>query len=108
MTDQLKMKRFGPLRWEDLSLEPSGSQGGLCDCCGTSTQCVWGVVRHPLGLLAAYFVAWTVGKKDHGATFDLIVGPWGEGAVPEGRAAVSLQYGVTDEGPHLGIVDAAG
>jgi hypothetical protein len=107
MTDQFNMQRFGSLKWEDLSLEPSGNQGGVCDCCGTGTQRVWGFVRHPLGPLAAYFVGWTLGKKGHGAAFDLVVG-WGEGALPERRAAVSLQYRVTDEGPGFGIVDASG
>ena len=108
MTDQFDMQRFGSLKWEDLSLEPSGKQGGVCDCCGTSTHRVWGFVRHPLGRLAAYFVGWTVGKNDHGAAFDLVVGPWGDGALPERRAAVSLQYRLSDERPGFGIVDASG
>lgn len=107
MIDRFEMQHFGVLKWEDLSLETSGSQDGNCDCCGTSTRRVWGFVRHPRGLLAAYFVGWTLGKRDHGASFDLIVGPWGEGALPERRGAISLKYGATDEGSGFAVIDAA-
>jgi hypothetical protein len=106
MADQLNMQRFGPLDWKELRLEPSGTQEGVCDCCGTSTRRVWGFVRHPIGAVAAYFVGWTIGRKDHGASFDLIVGAWGSGATQKQRGAVSLTYRAADGDYGFAIVDA--
>jgi hypothetical protein len=107
MTDQLNMQRFGALDWKELRIETSGIQEGTCDCCGTSTRRVWGFVRHPIGAVAAYFVGWTIGKRDHGATFDLIMGAWGDSSTPEQRGAVSLKYGIGDGASGFAIVDGA-
>lgn len=107
MISRLKLDRFGALRWQELRLEPTGGQDGACDCCGTTTRRVWGLVHHERGPVAAYFVGWTLGRSDHGAAFDLIVGPWGGSAVPADRGAVTLEYRLTDNGPRFGVVDAA-
>jgi hypothetical protein len=58
--------------------------------------------------VAAYFIGWTIGRPDHGAAFDLIVGAWGDGAKPETRAAVALDFRVVDGSPQYMVVDAEG
>ncbi|NOT41128.1 MAG: hypothetical protein HOP13_11600 [Alphaproteobacteria bacterium] len=57
--------------------------------------------------VAAYFVGWTVGKPDHGATFDLILGEWGEGEKAENRSAVALDFRAVDGSPQFMVVDAS-
>src|SRR5262245_45445756 len=102
----LDMQRHGALNWKDLRLQTLKSQDGACDCCGTTTRRVWGFVGYEHGTVAAYFVGWTLGKRDHGAAFDLIVGAWGPNATSEQRGAVALEYRVGDHGPGFAIVDA--
>lgn len=97
---------FGTLRWQDLSLELLDSSGSKCECCESETRRVWGLVRDPAGPLASYFVTWTVGLQDHHAAFDLIIGKWGEGAIADNRAAVSLRFGISTQGPGFYLVDA--
>lgn len=89
-----------------FQLEQTGQSSGHCDCCGTATQRVWGFVSREGAAVAAYFVGWTVGRPDHGATFDLIVGAWGEGATPETRSAVALDFRVVGGAPQFMVVDA--
>src|SRR5215475_7218083 len=98
MADHFNMQRFGAIDWKELRIETSGAQEGICDCCGTRTRRVWGVVLHPIGGIAAYFVVWPTGKRDHGAKVDLIVGAWGSGATQEERGAVSLNYCLGESG----------
>ena len=43
----------------------------------------------------------------HGATFDLILGKWGEGATPSDRVAVSLRFRRIETGPSFMVADAA-
>jgi hypothetical protein len=44
--------------------------------------------------------------KVHGAYFDLIVGAWGEGTSAAERAALTLAFRQTDEGPAFMVIDA--
>jgi hypothetical protein len=87
-------------------VEQTGQSTGHCDCCGTATKRVWGFVSRQGAGVAAYFVGWTIGRPDHGAAFDLIVGAWGEAATPAARSAVALEFRVVDGTPQFMVVDA--
>lgn len=89
-----------------FDVEQTGQSSGQCDCCGTTTQRVWGFVSRGGGAVAAYFVGWTIGRPDHGAAFDLIVGAWGEGTTSAARSAVALDFRVIDGTPQYMVVDA--
>jgi hypothetical protein len=91
-----------------LSIEPAGSADfGPCPCCGNNSRRVWGYVHSPKTAVAAYFVQWTVNRvRDHGATFDLIIGKWGEGASARDRVLVALAYRLDDAGPSFMVIDA--
>jgi len=80
---------------------------GLCACCGNSSRTVSGFVYSDDRPAAAYFVLWTPGRADHGASFDLILGKWGEGAGRESRYAVSLCYRITEKGPGFMVIDSS-
>jgi hypothetical protein len=92
----------------ELRIEPSGSKDfGPCNCCGGSSRRVWGYVHDSGGAAAVYFVQWTLGHVDrHGATFDLIIGKWGEGAQRSDRCSVSLEFRRTDRGPAFMVIDS--
>lgn len=90
------LDRFGPLDWQQLTIEPAGSEDGACDCCGTTTRRAWGFVACDDQGLAGYVVGWTLGKPDHGAVFDLILGRWGDDTGAADRCTVSLDYRVVD------------
>lgn len=81
---------------------------GACSCCGGTSRTVSGFVTSDEAPVAAYFVQWTLGRPDHGANFDFILGKWGEGARREDRCAVSLLYRITDRGPEFMVIDAEG
>ena len=90
-----------------LTIETSGENSfGPCDCCGQMTQRVWGFVYEGDAALAAYFVEWTPGHEASSATFDLIIGAWGDGTNRVGRKAVSLEIRKLESGPAFMVVDA--
>ncbi|HUO80024.1 MAG TPA: hypothetical protein VMU00_07760 [Steroidobacteraceae bacterium] len=67
--------------------------GSPCACCAGPGELVWGFVNDAgSGPVCVYYVHWTLGRADHGAHFDLIVGPWGAGTGPADRIGVSLVY----------------
>jgi len=79
--------------WQTLTVQPTGAkERGPCSCCGDVSRTVWGFVHAGAATLAAYFVSWVPGKREHDASFDLVVGQWGEGTSPADRQAVSLAY----------------
>jgi hypothetical protein len=94
--------------WRDFEIEESGAAGGHCECCGTTTRRVWGFVRRNGEPVSAYFVAWTQGKPDHGAKFDLILGKWGDSSTKDDRYSVALDYQLIDGAPQFMVVDALG
>jgi len=56
---------------------------------------------------AAYFVEWTPGAvRKHGATFDLIIGRWGDDSTAADRFAVSLALRRTERGPEFMVANA--
>lgn len=91
-----------------IKIEPDGrNDTGTCACCGRSSRTVWGYAYEGDACVASYFVHWTIGHvSDHGANFDMIIGPWGEGAASENRNAVSLAYRLAETGPSFMVIDA--
>ena len=82
-----------------LEVETTGESSGFCDCCGRTSQTVWGLVSSHGTPVASYFVQWTVDHlSENGANIDLIIGSWGEGTEREDRAAVSLRYRLDEDG----------
>src|SRR5690349_11745131 len=95
-----------PPDWRSFEVKQTGASSGHCDCCGTTTKRVWGLVNKDGSAIAAYFVCWTTGKPDHGAAFDLILGKWGDGTTREDRYAVGLDFRVIEGSPQFMVVDA--
>ena len=97
------------MRASAFIVEPAGQKDfGPCECCGNNSRTVWGYVHEGSGTVASYFVGWTLGQVPrHGATFDLILGKWGEGASASDRVAVSLRFRRIETGPSFMVVDAA-
>lgn len=75
---------------------------------GTPVASPGGFVYNGDEPVAAYYVHWTLGRPDHGATFDFVLGRWGAGTTAADRSVVSLSYRVTDQGPQFTVTDAAG
>lgn len=71
------------------------------------TKRVWGYVYITDLPHAAYYVEWTPGHPERDATFDLIIGEWGENAGPSDRQAVSVAFRVLDTGPAFMMQDAS-
>jgi hypothetical protein len=92
--------------WRSFRTEQTGANVGHCDCCGCTTKRVWGLVHLDRDAVAAYFVGWAEQKPDHGATFDLILGKWGDSATRLDRFAVALDYRIVEASPQFMIVDA--
>lgn len=65
---------------------------GHCDCCGNQSKTIWGDLADSSGTKAVYVVQWTVDQPKHMPNFDLVLGPWGNGASPSDRILVSLLY----------------
>jgi len=90
-----------------LTIETSGEKSfGPCDCCGEMTKRVWGFVYEADAALAAYFVEWTPEHDASSATFDLILGAWGDGIDNFARKAVSLEFRKLESGPAFMVIDA--
>jgi hypothetical protein len=92
--------------WSNFEIEESGSAGGHCGCCGATTKRIWGFVRRSGEPVGAYVVAWTPGKPDHGAKFDLILGKWGDSASKVDRYSVALDLRLIDGSAQFMVVDA--
>ena len=93
-----------------FDVEEMGESGGLCDCCGNESRCVWGMVHQAGGeTVAAYWMNWTDGHLGElGANLDLIVGRWGENTSADDRVAISLLHRQQSNGtPALMVIDAA-
>lgn len=80
---------------------------GPCADCGQKTRRVWGYVYRSDIATAAYYVEWTPFHPQRDATFDLIIGKWGEDAGPSDRQAVSVAFRVIDTGPAFMVQDAS-
>jgi hypothetical protein len=93
---------------DDLTIEPTGAKElEPCPCCGNTTRRVWGFAHRGARTEAAYFVEWISGAvRRHGATFDLIVGQWGDGATAADRIAVTVAFRQTVRGPEFMVIDS--
>jgi len=93
-----------------LTVEPTGSNDhGRCACCGCRSRTVWGNVHAGPRTAAVYYVQWTLTRvHDHGANFDLVLGPWGNGTSPADRRVVAVAYRLIEGGPQFMVIDAAG
>jgi len=97
------IEQIGNTDWTRFSIETSEEKHTLCDCCGSVTRRVWGYIEDEAATVAAYFVTWTVGKPDHNASVDLIVGKWGESAGRDDRCGVSLEFSASGNPPGLRV-----
>jgi hypothetical protein len=95
-----------PLDWRSFETEQTGVSVGHCDCCGSTTKRVWGFIRREGAVVAAYFVGWTEQGPDHGATFDLVLGKWGDSTTAQDRYGVALDFRIVEASPQFMVVDA--
>ena len=80
---------------------------GPCDCCGSTSRLVAGLVYRDGNAHAAFQVHWTLGQiEKHGAGFFVILGCWGEGTVAADRYAVALRYRADSQATGFMVVDA--
>lgn len=91
--------------WRAFEIEQSGTSAGVCECCGMTTQRVWGFVRDE-GPVGAFFISWTPGRPEHGAAFDLILGAWGDSAQASDRFATALMLHLVEGTPQFMVIDA--
>ena len=92
---------------EDITIEQVGSKDyGPCPCCGNLSRSVWGYAFREDAIIAAYFVHWTLGRPDHGANFDFIIGTWGNETAENDRQAVSLEFRLIENSPQFMVIDA--
>lgn len=94
----------------EYEVEPLDQNSSVCSCCGNETRVVWGFVHTPEGTIASYYVHWTAdaGLDCHPANYDFVIGPWGEGASPADRVAVSMVHFENEDGPGVMVIDASG
>lgn len=97
-----------PLDWRSFEIDQSGTSVGHCDCCGSTTRRVWGLISRDGAAVASYFVGWAEQRPDHGASFDLIIGKWGASATTQDRYAVALDMRIIEGSRQFMVVDAEG
>jgi hypothetical protein len=92
-----------------LEVETDGTNDfGPCECCGNMSRTVRGYLHQGDVVVAAYYVSWTLGRPDHGAHFDLIIGKWGDRSTAQDRYGISLAHRLMPNGSGFMIVDAGG
>jgi hypothetical protein len=92
----------------ELEIEPSKHKDHPCKCCTSTSRTVWGFVYRDGDPHACYFVQWTIGRPDHGAKFDVVVGSWAPESTEDDRKTVSMQFRRLQTGPSFVVVDATG
>ena len=84
------------------------SEHGPCECCGTMSRAVSGLIYRDGAARAGYQVHWTPGQNPrHGPAFYFFVGKWGETALPEDRVTVALMYREAGTDSTFIVVDAS-
>lgn len=104
------MQRIGIPHFPEMALEyavENEVELGPCPDCGQKTRRVWGYVYRSNIATAIYSVEWTPSHVQRDATFDLIIGKWGENAGASDRQAVSVAFRVLDTGPAFMVKDAS-
>jgi hypothetical protein len=90
-----------------LVVEPDGEhESDPCACCGTRTYTIWGYIAKADITLAVYYVSWTPGHLERGASFEFILGNWRAESTAADRRAIMLRYGVTPQAAGFMVVDA--
>ena len=79
---------------------------GPCECCGNMSRTVWGYLLDEGATIAVYYVHWTLGRIDHGANFDLVIGQWGENSTAKDRSVVAVAYRLMEGAPQFMVIDA--
>jgi hypothetical protein len=77
----------------DLTLEERDSSTFVCDCCGATTQRLWGWVDEGDATRCAYFVQWAAEGGDYPPPVTLGHGDWGEGTIADDRASIYAELG---------------
>ncbi|MEM1379483.1 MAG: hypothetical protein AAGH41_02545 [Pseudomonadota bacterium] len=96
------------MNWQELEPIRTGEKVIPCEQHADDTLSLWGEVRRGNEAIAAYFARYTVDCPEFGASFDFIIGAWGEGTSPDDRSAVSADYQIHDGNGAFMVVDAEG
>ena len=93
-----------------FEIEPTDiSDSGPCECCGSMSRVVEGVLWREGLRHAEYLVQWTLGQVErHGAEFYVILGDWGEGSSNESRYAVAIHLWAQPGMTGFQVMDAEG
>jgi hypothetical protein len=94
------MSDAGPL-W----IEPGELFSSTSACCSSETRTLSGFVYSGDAAFGAYWGTGAVGRPDHGASFDLILGSWGQAACGD-RRGVSVAFRSCPEGGFM-VTDAS-
>ena len=89
-----------------FTLEEGESDEGLCECCGKTTKTIWGFISRNKLCRAVYYVSWTEGHQERGATFLISLGDW-EGEESADRQSFALRLKMMPTGAAFMMVDAA-
>ena len=89
-----------------FTLEEGESDEGKCDCCGKTTKTIWGFIHRNKLCCAVYYVSWTEGHRERGATFLISLGDW-EGEEVTDRQSFALRLKMMPTGAAFMMVDAA-
>ena len=87
-------------------LEQGESSSGKCDCCGKTTKTIWGFISQDESCRAVYYVSWTEGHRERGATFLICLGDW-EDEDASDRLSFALRLRMMPSGAAFMVVDAA-
>ena len=89
-----------------FTLEEGESDAGKCDCCGKITKTIWGYISRKGLCCAVYYVSWTEGHRERGATFLISLGDW-ENEEATDRQSFALRLKMMPTGAAFMMVDAA-
>ncbi len=87
-----------------LRIEPGKVFTAACACCASETRTLSGFVYSGDAAFGAYFVTGAVGRPEHDASFDLILGSFGDAACGD-RRGVSVVFRSGPQGGFM-VVDA--
>ena len=100
------MTTIDPSAEQDFEIRQVGNHGSGCDCCPGDTNRVWGYVYKNNDPVAAYFVTWAAQEPDEGASFEFVLGKWGDETSAKDRASAAVDFSIVEGAPQFKIVDA--
>jgi hypothetical protein len=90
----------------DLSIEAGPQEEGtVCDCCGTRSTTVHGLVYRSGDAFAVYYAGWSRQHAERGLTMAIATGEWTEGSGPRDRISIGLEARPTATEVQFTIVD---